>query len=255
MIVIEVSDLRGRQVISAGGGIWAGMSGSPVYIDGKLLGAVGLRLLLASPSTIGGVTPAADMLDLLHLPPPRTSPADRHPCRRGQDVSLSTADRRAIEARAEAQVPAGSLQPLTLPMSVSGLTASRLQRFQAKAKKADLPLLAYAGSRPAAPAATAALARPEAGRQLRRRAVLRGPDRGGRWHHDGGLRRPGAGLRPSVPVHRFLGATEPTTRTRWQSSRTARSARSSWPAWGRRSVPSTRTGVPASAPTSAGSRC
>ena len=40
MIIIEASDLPGRQVISAGGGIWAGMSGSPVYINGKLLGAV-----------------------------------------------------------------------------------------------------------------------------------------------------------------------------------------------------------------------
>src|SRR5215210_4676951 len=35
MIVIEVSDLPGRNVISAGGGIWDGMSGSPVYVDGK----------------------------------------------------------------------------------------------------------------------------------------------------------------------------------------------------------------------------
>ena len=32
MIIIEVSDLPGQHVISAGGGIWAGMSGSPVYI-------------------------------------------------------------------------------------------------------------------------------------------------------------------------------------------------------------------------------
>jgi hypothetical protein len=30
MIIIEVSDLPGRSVISAGGGIWGGMSGSPV---------------------------------------------------------------------------------------------------------------------------------------------------------------------------------------------------------------------------------
>ena len=69
MIIIEVSDLPGREVISAGGGIWAGMSGSPVYINGQLLGAVAYGFS-AAPSPIGGVTPAADMLDLLDLPNP-----------------------------------------------------------------------------------------------------------------------------------------------------------------------------------------
>ena len=90
MIIIEASDLPGRNVISAGGGIWAGMSGSPVYIDGKLLGAVSYGFS-ASPSPIGGVTPAADMLDLLEpaeldrrragRPPPRRRPT-RSRCRR-----------------------------------------------------------------------------------------------------------------------------------------------------------------------------
>ena len=40
MIMIKVSDYAGQHVIDQGAGIWAGMSGSPVYVDGKLLGAV-----------------------------------------------------------------------------------------------------------------------------------------------------------------------------------------------------------------------
>ena len=40
MIIINVTDLPGGHVIDQGGGIWGGMSGSPVYVDGKLLGAV-----------------------------------------------------------------------------------------------------------------------------------------------------------------------------------------------------------------------
>ncbi|MCY7417250.1 MAG: hypothetical protein LH650_01915, partial [Chloroflexi bacterium] len=40
LIIIKVSDLPGEQVISEGHGIWAGMSGSPVYLNGKLAGAV-----------------------------------------------------------------------------------------------------------------------------------------------------------------------------------------------------------------------
>jgi hypothetical protein len=159
MIIIEVSDLPGRQVISAGGGIWAGMSGSPVYINGKLLGAVSYGFSLA-PSPIGGVTPAADMLELV---PPAARPRTATSAAAARKVSLSAADRRAIEARTEADVPTASLQPLTLPMSVSGLTSTRLQRFQAKAEKAALPVLAYAGGRLAAPVGTTALARPRAG--------------------------------------------------------------------------------------------
>ena len=48
-------------------------------------------------------------------------------------------------------------------MSVSGLTSTRLKRFQAEANEADMPVFAYAGSRRTAPAATAALTRPQAG--------------------------------------------------------------------------------------------
>ena len=161
MIVIEASDLPGRQVISAGGGIWAGMSGSPVYINGKLLGAVAYGFS-ASPSPIGGVTPAADMLDLLDLQGAAARRRAASPAAQ-QKVSLSAAERRDIEARADAAVPGGSLEPLTVPMSVSGLAARRLQRFQAEADKADMPVFAYAGSRRAAPSATAELARPAAG--------------------------------------------------------------------------------------------
>ena len=161
MIIIEASDLPGGNVISAGGGIWSGMSGSPVYVNGKLLGAVAWGFS-AAPSPIGGVTPAADMLDLLDQPNPAARKLAATPAAAGK-VSLSAGERRAIAARAEAAVPAGSLESLSLPMSVSGLTSKRLKRFQAEANDADMPVVAYAGSRRTAPAGTAALARPQAG--------------------------------------------------------------------------------------------
>jgi len=41
-----------------------GMSGSPVYIDGKLLGAIALRLSVFSPDAICGITPAELMLEI-----------------------------------------------------------------------------------------------------------------------------------------------------------------------------------------------
>src|SRR5947209_1926300 len=42
----------------------AGMSGSPVYINGKLLGAVALRLSVFSPDAICGITPIELMLEI-----------------------------------------------------------------------------------------------------------------------------------------------------------------------------------------------
>ena len=40
------------------------MSGSPVYIDGKLIGAVALRLSVFSPDAICGITPIELMLEI-----------------------------------------------------------------------------------------------------------------------------------------------------------------------------------------------
>src|SRR5579871_4782598 len=44
-----------------------GMSGSPVYIDGKLVGAVALRLSVFSPDAICGITPIEEMLEINDL--------------------------------------------------------------------------------------------------------------------------------------------------------------------------------------------
>ena len=45
-------------------GVVAGMSGSPVYIDGKLIGALAFRIGQFSKEPIAGVTPIADMLEI-----------------------------------------------------------------------------------------------------------------------------------------------------------------------------------------------
>src|SRR5215510_11831555 len=45
-------------------GVVAGMSGSPVYFDGKLAGAVAFRIGEFSKEPIAGVTPIADMLEI-----------------------------------------------------------------------------------------------------------------------------------------------------------------------------------------------
>src|SRR5215469_7928397 len=45
-------------------GVVAGMSGSPVYVDGKLVGALSYRIGSFSKEPIGGVTPIEQMLEI-----------------------------------------------------------------------------------------------------------------------------------------------------------------------------------------------
>ncbi len=45
-------------------GVVAGMSGSPVYIDGKLVGAIGFRIGQFTKEPIAGITPIAQMLEV-----------------------------------------------------------------------------------------------------------------------------------------------------------------------------------------------
>src|SRR5438105_12412174 len=45
-------------------GVVAGMSGSPVYFDGKLAGALAFRIGSFSKEAIAGVTPIGEMLEI-----------------------------------------------------------------------------------------------------------------------------------------------------------------------------------------------
>ncbi len=56
-------------------GVIAGMSGSPVYIDGRLLGAVSYSLGQFSKEPIAGITPIGEMIDAATFASPRPSAA------------------------------------------------------------------------------------------------------------------------------------------------------------------------------------
>src|SRR5580765_6030988 len=54
-------------------GVAAGMSGSPVYIDGRLIGAVSYSIGAFPTEAIAGITPIAEMKDATEMP--RRAPA------------------------------------------------------------------------------------------------------------------------------------------------------------------------------------
>lgn len=159
MILIKVSDQAGKHVIDQGGGIWAGMSGSPVYVDGKLLGAVSYGFT-STTSPIGGLTPAEDMYKVLDLP--STAAARTAQAKAAKSVRLSAAQRKSLAVKAEVATPRGSLRQLAVPLAMGGVSAKRIDAFQAAADKNGLAVKAYRSGRAAAPSAVPA-ATPTAG--------------------------------------------------------------------------------------------
>lgn len=141
MIMVKLSDLPDQHVIDQAGGGWAGISGSPVYVDGQLLGSVSYGFTLA-PSPIAGVTPAAYMNPLLDLGGVAARRADRvQPSAR---VKLSSTARKQLAAKAGTAVPSGTLQPIPTALGVSGLSARRLAALQTELDHSNRPYRVYA---------------------------------------------------------------------------------------------------------------
>src|SRR3954452_13906539 len=105
-------------------GIWAGMSGSPVYAqDGRLIGAVAYGLGFG-PSTIAGLTPAADMKKLFDS---STVVDHRSPARIALPRALA---RRVARTRAVTTAQAAQgLQALEIPVSLSGPSSARMAKL------------------------------------------------------------------------------------------------------------------------------
>src|SRR5258708_12738068 len=94
---IILVQLKGPKVEHTG--VVAGMSGSPVYLDGKLAGALSLKLGIFTKEPIAGVTPIQDVLN--PPSPPVTAQAAT------QQLRVPT------EASSRAGLPSGSaLEPI-----------------------------------------------------------------------------------------------------------------------------------------------
>jgi hypothetical protein len=103
-------------------GIWSGMSGSPVYAaDGRLVGAVSYSLGLG-PSTIAGITPAAEMAEL-------GSASTTTGAARQVRVPSAVAHRMVGARVASAGEISQGLTQLRVPRTVSGLSSARMAKL------------------------------------------------------------------------------------------------------------------------------
>jgi SpoIVB peptidase S55 len=118
---IILVELKGPRVEHTG--VVAGMSGSPVYLEGKLAGALSLKLGVFTKEPIGGVTPIEDILN----PPAQAAAAGF-----GFQPELPGQSQAAVGAGAGPNgFPSGSaLTPIESPLVFSGIAPNALQPFR-----------------------------------------------------------------------------------------------------------------------------
>ncbi len=103
-------------------GVVAGMSGSPVYIDGKLAGALAFRIGTFSKEPIAGVTPIRDMLEINALDQTATDAAVA-----AKSIAPSKTASPGVSSGLENL--ANYLQPIEAPLVFSGFSEYALQQF------------------------------------------------------------------------------------------------------------------------------
>src|SRR5580704_3987139 len=130
-------------------GVVAGMSGSPVYFDGRLAGALAFRIGEFSKEPIAGVTPIADMLEISAL--------DRSPAEETSAVKPSVnAVAGKTAAPGEVFGPssidsagkdfANYLKPIETPLVFNGFSEQAIQLFAGQFASAGIVPVMGAGS-------------------------------------------------------------------------------------------------------------
>jgi len=123
-------------------GVVAGMSGSPVYFEGKLAGAVAFRIGAFSKEAIAGVTPIAEMLEI--------SDIDRRPAPEPIQAKTAAGIPSKTASPDLANLPlqqfANYLQPIETPLVFNGFSEDTVQRFASRFAAAGIVPVMGAGS-------------------------------------------------------------------------------------------------------------
>ncbi len=132
-------------------GVVAGMSGSPVYLDGKLAGALAFRIGEFSKEPIAGVTPIADMLEINALD---KSPAEETAVTKPTVTAAAgktaapgeTAELPGATQAGTTQDFANYLKPIDAPLVFNGFSEDSVRRFAPQFASAGVIPVMGAGS-------------------------------------------------------------------------------------------------------------
>jgi len=124
-------------------GVVAGMSGSPVYFDGKLAGALSYRIGEFSKEPIAGVTPIEEMLEINALD---KTPAPDNSATPAANTSGATRTASPGETSGALQSYADLIHPIEAPLVFTGFTEDTLRRFAPQFTSAGVTPVLGAGS-------------------------------------------------------------------------------------------------------------
>ena len=125
---IIVAKMLGKAKVT---NVAGGMSGSPVYIDGKLVGAVALRMSTFSPDAVCGITPIELMLEINDLDKSRPDDARTPEKARARNGAVSVPDGMLDFQASAGPMPQPMMVPIEAPLMLSGFTDSALREFSA----------------------------------------------------------------------------------------------------------------------------
>lgn len=127
-------------------GVVAGMSGSPVYIDGKLVGALAYRIGEFSKEPIAGVTPIASMLQISEFDKsPEQEATSTRPAPPSGDPE-PTAGPGMDTPAAPFETVASYLKPIATPLVFNGYSEDTIRRFAPQFAAAGVIPVMGAGS-------------------------------------------------------------------------------------------------------------
>jgi hypothetical protein len=141
--------LHGKKVEYTG--VVAGMSGSPVYLDGKLAGALAFRIGEFSKEPIAGVTPIADMLEInaLDKSPAEEATATKPGISNAAGKTAAPGDGASFSGSMQATSPqdfASYLKPIDTPLVFNGFSEDTMRRFAGQFASAGVVPVMGAGS-------------------------------------------------------------------------------------------------------------
>ncbi len=122
-------------------GVVAGMSGSPVYIDGRLLGALSYRIGQFTKEPIAGITPIEQMIEVRDL-----SSHDLSASSTLRAPSFSAASEAPALERVGITNPNMTFQPMETPLVISGLDPESIRFWQQQTAGTSLETIAAGGS-------------------------------------------------------------------------------------------------------------
>ncbi len=141
---VILARLHGKKVEYTG--VVAGMSGSPVYVDGKLVGAIAYRIGEFSKEPIAGITPAGAMLEIDEMDKTPAPDVAQSVARENRAASRTSGPGEDVAPVQPVSGYAILLKPIETPLVFTGFSEDTLQRFSRDFVSAGVVPVMGAGS-------------------------------------------------------------------------------------------------------------